>query len=96
MFKVSIHADILEGSLQLHIKWLLKALIVDDKVFCFHTVNERIKSFCFGSDSTNKPTAIRLDTITSSGNTMKQSCKIVINLITYIVILLFQHHKHGV
>ena len=39
-------------------------------------MNERIKSFCFGhSDSTNKPTAIRLDSITSLGNTMKQSCK---------------------
>lgn len=68
--------DILEGSLQLHMKWLLKALIVDDKALCVQTVNERIKSFCFGcSDSANKPTAIRNDAITSSGNTMKQSCK---------------------
>lgn len=59
--------DILEGTLQLHIKWLLSYLILDKKMFSLDTLNGRMQSFNYGSvDSSNKPTPI---------SNVKQSCK---------------------
>lgn len=68
--------DILEGTLQLHIKWLLRHFIYKNKLFSLETLNSRMKSFNFGqSDSSNKPTSITQDTLTSLSNSVKQSCK---------------------
>ena len=68
--------DVLEGTLQLHIKHLLKYLILEQKLFSLNSLNERIQSFLYGpADTCNKPTIISNDTLTSSGNSVKQSCK---------------------
>ena len=67
--------DILEGTLQLHIRHLLKYLILQEKLFSLNTLNERIQSFLYGpADTCNKPTTISDDIIISSGNCLKQSC----------------------
>jgi len=68
--------DILEGVIQLHTKCLLKYLILDEKMFTLSTLNDRILNFQYGpTDSSNKPSIISHDTLTSSGNTVRQSCK---------------------
>jgi len=68
--------DILEGSLQLHLKCLLKYCILQKKYFSLDTVNNRIHSFYFGTaDATNRPSDIGTDVLTSSINSVKQSCK---------------------
>lgn len=68
--------DILEGCLQLHMKWLLKHFILDEKLFSLELLNSRMKSFDYGkADYSNKPTCIAHDTLTSSGNSLKQSCE---------------------
>ena len=65
--------DVLEGSLQLHIKCLLKYCIVQMKYFTLDILNTRIHSFYFGTaDATNRPTAITPDILTSSNNSVKQ------------------------
>lgn len=66
--------DILEGTLQLHIKWLLKHFINTGRI-SLATFNSRLKSFHYGpSDISNKPTPIAAETLFSSTNTIKQSC----------------------
>ena len=71
--------DILEGILQLHIRHLLKYLILQENLFSLDTLNERIQSFLYGpADTCNKPTTISNDTIISPGNCLKQSCKFII------------------
>ena len=68
--------DILEGSLQLHLKCLLKYCILRMKYFSLNTVNTRIHSFYFGTaDTANRPSDIATDVLTSSSNSVKQSCK---------------------
>lgn len=68
--------DILEGGLQLHIKWLLRHFIQDDKYFSLATLNTRIECFCYGSsDSQNKPSPLNAETISSAKSSVKQSCK---------------------
>ena len=68
--------DILEGTLQLHIKYLLKHLILEENLFSLNKLNERIQSFLYGTaDTCNKPTIISNETFMSSGNCLKQSCK---------------------
>ena len=68
--------DILEGSLQLHLKCLLKFCIQQMKYFSLDVVNNRIHSFYFGTaDTTNRPSNIGTDVLTSSINSVKQSCK---------------------
>ena len=58
--------DILEGSLQLHLKCLLKYCILQMKYFSLETVNTRIHSFYFGTaDATNRPSDIPTDVLTS-------------------------------
>ena len=66
--------DVLEGSLQLQIKWLLKHYI-DLRYFSINILNERIRSFNFGTaERSNRPTRIAPDVLTSSQNSVKQSC----------------------
>ena len=68
--------DILEGSLQLHIKCLFKYCILQMKYFTLDILNTRIHSFHFGTvDTTNRPSAITPDVLTSSNNSVKQYCK---------------------
>lgn len=67
--------DILEGTLQLHIKYLLKYLILEENLFSLNLLNERMQSFLYGPDNNNKPSIISNDTLISSGNCLKQSCK---------------------
>ena len=68
--------DVLEGSLQLHLKCLFKYCILQMKYFSLDTVNSRIQSFYFGTaDATNRPSNIAIDVLTSSKNSVKQSCK---------------------
>lgn len=68
--------DILESTIQLHIEWLLRQFILEDKIFSLETLNSRMQSFNYGrGDNANKPTSISHDTLASSGNTVKQSCK---------------------
>lgn len=69
--------DILEGTLQLNMKWLLKHLILDEKMFSLDALNGRMQSFDYGmADSSNKPTPISYDTLSSTTrNNVKQSCK---------------------
>ena len=70
--------DILEGSLQLHLKYLFKYCILQMKYFSLDTVNTRIYSFYFGTaDATNRPSAIAPDVLTSSVNSVKQSCELM-------------------
>jgi len=68
--------DILEGTLQLHIKWLLKYLILEKNFFSLNSLNIRIQSFAYGpADTSNKPTIISNEMLVSNGNCLKQSCK---------------------
>ena len=70
--------DILEGSLQLHLKCLFKYCILQMKYFSLDTVNIRIQSFYFGTaDATNRPSNIAIDVLTSSKSSVKQSCKFI-------------------
>ena len=67
--------DVLEGSLQLHIKWLFKHCIQQMKYFPLDCLNTRIHSFYFGTaDATNRPSVFAADVLTSSNNSVKQSC----------------------
>ena len=70
--------DILEGTLQLHLKWLLAYLVIEEKIISLNTLNSRIQSFNYGpADSSNKPTPISLDTLSSTTrNNVKQSCEL--------------------
>ena len=69
--------DILEGSLQLHIKWLLKHCITHMKYFTINILNERIRSFNYGAaEGSNRPTCIAPDVLMSSNISVKQSCKL--------------------
>ena len=75
--------DILEGSLQLHLKCLFKHCILQMKYFRLETLNARIHSFYFGTaDATNKPSDITTDVLTSSMNSVKQSCKCMNDIFT--------------
>lgn len=67
---------ILEGTLQLHLKWLLRYLIRGEELFSLETLNHRIQSFKYGqADSKNKPTIISHETLSSSSNSVIQLCK---------------------
>ena len=70
--------DVLEGSLYLQLKHLLKNCIQRKKYFSLDDLNSRIHSFYFGTaDSMNRPTAFGNDVLTSLSNTLKQSCKVI-------------------
>ena len=66
--------DILVGTLQLHIWWLLVHFISVEKLFSLTTFKERLHSFEYGCDSTNKPSLISTEAL--AGSTVKQSCKL--------------------
>ena len=66
--------DILEGTLQLHLRWLLVHFISVEKLFSLSTFNEHLRSFKYGCDSTNKPSLISTEAL--AGSTVKQSCKL--------------------
>ena len=69
--------DILEGTLQLHMKQLLKYIILEESFLSLDLLNTRISSFVYGpADTSNKPTIISNETLTSNSNTLKQSCKL--------------------
>ena len=68
--------DVLEGSLHLQLKHLLKNCIQRKKYFSLDDLNSRIHSFCT-ADSMNRPTAFGNDVLTSMSNTLKQSCKVI-------------------
>lgn len=80
--------DILEGTLQLHLKWLLSSQILEEKMYSLRTLNDRIQSFSYGpADSPNRPTPISHDTLsTTKRNNVKQSCKSII---------VHNNHGHG-
>ena len=70
--------DILEGVLQLHLKWLLKYLIEEERMFTLDTLSGRLLSFYYEqSDTQNRPTIISHQTLSSPSNTVKQSCKVL-------------------
>ena len=70
--------DVLEGSLHIQLKYLLKNCIQRKKYFSLDDLNSRIHSFYFGTaDSMNRPTAFGNDALTSTSNTLKQSCKVI-------------------
>ena len=48
--------DILEGAIQLTLKWLIHHLIYDEKIFSLAILNKRISSFQYGyAELKNKP-----------------------------------------
>ena len=67
--------DILEGTAQLTMKYLLRHLIVSKKFFSLRTLNERIMSFNYGpADIANKPSEISRTTFNRvDSNALKQS-----------------------
>lgn len=81
--------DILEGSLQLHIKWLLRHYIIHMKYFSINILNGRIRSFNFGTaERSNRPTCIAPEVLSSSQNSVKQSCKLQMNEHSHLNIFL--------
>ena len=84
--------DILEGTVQLHLKWLLCYLVLEEKMFSLSTLNGRVQSFNNGpADSLNKPTPIGYDTLSSvKRNNVKQSCTYVRFNDNYILYLASQ------
>ena len=67
--------DVLEGCLQMLLKYLLRHFVVQMKYFTVDTLNTRIRSFHFGSaDSANRPSSITSETLTSRSISVKQSC----------------------
>lgn len=68
--------DVLEGALQVEMKCLLEALIHSKHLFTVATLNERISSFPYGSDVTDRPKPIPSGFSTSaSANGIKQCGK---------------------
>lgn len=67
--------DILEGTTQLTMKFLLRYLILQGKMFSLSTLNDRMVSFNYGrGDATNKPSEISRQTLGSLvSNALKQS-----------------------
>lgn len=64
---IDIMHDVLEGSLHLCLKLLLKYLIYTSHFFSLKTLNSRITTFSFGnSDSRNKPSLINDSTFSST------------------------------
>ena len=47
--------DVLEGAIHVEVKCLLKELVQNQKLFTLQTVNERILSFPYGDDISDKP-----------------------------------------
>jgi len=73
--------DILEGCLQMLLKYTLKYFVVQMKYFTVDTLNNRIRSFYFGSaDSANRPSPITSDILTSRAISVKQSCMLLHNV----------------
>lgn len=59
--------DMLEGAVQVEIRCLLNKLILDEKLFTFHILNERIRNFPFNDDVSDKPKRLP-ETFFSSGS----------------------------
>lgn len=66
--------DILEGSLELGLRLLLKHFIHEEKLFTLKELNNRLASFNYGPDVKNKPTLIAATSVTTEGH-LKQSGK---------------------
>lgn len=65
--------DVLEGSLQLEVKELIRFLI-SSKSIQLSDLNEAIRSFPYvGTDSTNKPAPISASTVASRDHLVKQT-----------------------
>lgn len=59
--------DLLEGSVQLTLKCLLRHFISEKKYFSFSTLNERILSFKYGhADMKNKPSEMKRSSLFTS------------------------------
>lgn len=64
----------LEGVLPLEVKLLLKKFIQEEAFFTLETMNERIKSFDFGSpDMCNKPSPIKQQALITDSASLSQS-----------------------
>lgn len=70
------------GTLKLCMRHLLIQCISVDKLFSLGMLNDRISSFSYGSDVTNKPSGLSQHHITTNGH--KQSGK---NLLVMVVLL---------
>ena len=72
--------DVLEGALQVEMKCLLDVLIHRERYFALATLNERIRSFPYGSDVTDHPKPIPSGFSTSaSANGVKQCGKLILH-----------------
>ena len=66
--------DVLEGVLPYEMKILLQKFIQDDRYFQLDDLNYKIENFEFGyTETTNRPTPISHNTLTSSDNSLKQN-----------------------
>lgn len=94
--------DIFEGVAVVEIKCMLSEFIQQKNYFNLTTLNNRIKHFPYGyPDSVNKPLPLPSNMLSSTTDSLKQSCKLI-NLTGEIVSLFGffnvfdQHLRHGV
>ena len=70
--------DILEGVLMYETKELLKYYILEKKIFSLAELNRRIDYFPYRhSDAVNKPTTIKIQTLTKNDHALKLSGKTI-------------------
>lgn len=68
--------DVLEGVLQYEVKLMLKHMICVEQYFSLDFLNTRLKNIELScTESKNRPTCISPSTMSSGGNTLKQSGK---------------------
>lgn len=66
--------DMLEGTLQVTMKCVLRHLIQDQNLFSLKTLNNRISSFHYGQANVqNRPSEITRSSLNSSSDTLRQS-----------------------
>ena len=87
--------DILEGTVQLTLKCLIRHLIQSEKLFSFSTLNKQISSFDYGYvEMKNKPSEISQSSFQKS-DTLKQSGNQAAKDFKMITISQLQLHRHG-
>ena len=66
--------DLLEGVIPRHLKLLLRFFIMESNFFTLEMLNEKIKTFDYGSvETSNRPSTITNLTLSSNDDNLKQS-----------------------
>jgi hypothetical protein len=84
-FMVDLMHDFLEGICIYDVTVLLRILILEYKLFTIQMLNERIKSFDFGKENSNKPPLINADNLKSK---IKMSANEMLCFVRYLGLII--------